>query len=205
MGLKKLTRSCLLCRCGFEVASCEIARGGGIYCGRRCWKIARAESATDVSNIKRRFWAKVNKTGREISRPLGLCWEWVGKKREGYGRFIVNGRAFSAHRLSWEFTNRTIGPGLLVCHRCDNPACVRPSHLFLGTDADNSTDRGSKGRQVAIRGEKHANAKLSTAQVIEIRQLFDDGISKSSIASKYGVTRQLIHGIVLRRSWRHVA
>ena len=96
-----------------------------------------------------RFWEKV-----EITET---CWNWTRAKRSrGYGAFGVRrlNRVFDAHRLSWEFSYGPIPPGLFVCHHCDNPACVRPDHLFIGTHQDNMDDMKSKGRQGERRGGK---------------------------------------------------
>lgn len=86
------------------------------------------------------FWSKVNRTEG--------CWLWAGSKRSemGYGSFVVRGRSFAAHRVSWELTHGPIPPGLKVLHKCDVPACVNPDHLFLGTDKDNHQDKAAKGR-----------------------------------------------------------
>lgn len=88
-----------------------------------------------------RFWAKVEKTP--------TCWEWRGATVTGYGHISMGGvlgKIRLAHRISWEMHNGPIPDGLHVCHRCDNPKCVRPDHLFLGTDLDNAQDRDAKGR-----------------------------------------------------------
>lgn len=88
-----------------------------------------------------RFWAQVDKSGE--------CWEWTGTRSRGYGAFKllrVRASALMAHRVSWEISNGMIVDGLFVCHRCDNKRCVRPDHLFLGTNRDNQLDAVAKGR-----------------------------------------------------------
>jgi hypothetical protein len=90
--------------------------------------------------VEERFWAKVRKGDG--------CWEWNAAKRLGYGKFAYEGKVIDAHRLSWLLHFGPIPEGMLICHRCDNPPCVRPDHLFLGTRADNTHDMDAKGRRV---------------------------------------------------------
>jgi hypothetical protein len=98
--------------------------------------------------IEERFWLKVNKSGPVVRDDLGPCWVWTGRTRNtGYGGF---GRSWLAHRFAWELTNAPIADGLCVLHRCDNPPCVNPAHLFLGTQADNNRDCGAKGRNNTV-------------------------------------------------------
>ena len=135
------------------------------------------------------------------------CWEWTGYRDvDGYGRphVKVNGRWGSAraNRISWELHRGPIPPGLHVLHRCDNPSCVRPDHLFLGTNLDNVHDRDRKGR-VAV-GEHHGNAKLTESQVREIRARRVHGESPSKLASAFNVDTTTIWLILKNRTWRHI-
>jgi hypothetical protein len=110
-----------------------------------------------------RFWAKVQKGPG--------CWLWTAyRNRDGYGQFRVGGRMSKAHRVSWMLHFGPIPGGLDVLHRCDNPDCVNPSHLWLGTDADHTADKVAKGRQSRQKGEMHGQAKLCAAEVITIRR-----------------------------------
>lgn len=128
------------------------------------------------------------------------CWEWnAGKTREGYGMFGFDGRVQGAHRVSYRLYVGEIPIGLYVCHRCDNPSCVNPEHLFLGTHADNMLDCKSKGRFAS--GENHGNANLSDAQVIEIRLRYSDGERGTDLAKEFGVSQQAISKIIRGISW----
>jgi len=94
-----------------------------------------------------RFWAKVNKNGPTPEHALGPCWVWTGARSQfGYGNLTTNGKQENAHRVSWEIHFGPIPDGIRVLHACDNPPCVRPFHLFLGTQKDNNRDREAKGR-----------------------------------------------------------
>lgn len=133
------------------------------------------------------------------------CWEWTGHRNaRGYGHISVLQKLVLTHRHAWMLTNGPIPDGQFVLHRCDNPPCVRPDHLYLGTSGDNVRDRQSRGRSADMRGEKHGRAKLTGDQVITIRSLHSAGNGHSAIARQYGVTPQLIYRIVTRRAWRHI-
>lgn len=151
------------------------------------------------------FWTRVVKTDG--------CWEWNGarsifvkRKGEGYGVMRAQGKNQFTHRFSWEIHNGPIPNGLLVLHKCDNPPCVNPDHLFLGTYLDNARDRDSKGRlnHRNIYGEEVGTSKLTTVQVLEMRRLHKDGVHRNEIAKIFG--RPVIHvnQIVYRYTWKHL-
>jgi hypothetical protein len=138
------------------------------------------------------------------------CWEWIGDRSQyGYGRrgHLENGKLKSeaAHRLAYERAFGPIPEGLAVCHRCDNRACVRPEHLFLGTWKDNSEDMVRKGR--SNKGERHGNSKLTEEQVREIRRLYiprDPERGATPLARRFGVTVGAIDDVARGVIWKHV-
>lgn len=143
------------------------------------------------------------------------CWIWVGGMRyKGYGAFRIGLKHESAHRAAWIIYRGEIPDGLSVCHHCDNPSCVNPDHLFLGTAKDNTQDMIQKGRQVsglrlhperAARGEHNGNSKLTEDEVRAIRLSYSlYSISKSELARWYHVDHKLISEIVNYRIWKHV-
>jgi len=143
-----------------------------------------------------RFWANVKRTG--------VCWVWTGNTTTyGYGQLRDNKKHILAHRYSYELHKGPIPDGLCVCHTCDQPACVNPDHLFLGTKAENSADMTRKNRQG--RGITHSHAKLTEDQVVEIRRRYAMGnVSQPKLASEYNVSRGAITAIILRINWSHV-
>lgn len=147
-----------------------------------------------------RFWNAVEKRGPDE------CWEWKrGRQRAGYGALYIAPKVIGAHRIAYELANGPIQNGLSVLHRCDNPPCCNPAHLFLGTDADNTKDRISKGRTKVLRGEDAARAILTEEQVKEIRASYKPyETTHQLLADVYGVSRTAIRSVVDRRNWRHV-
>ena len=149
-----------------------------------------------------RFWDK-------FDRPKDECWLWkAGKSSGGYGNIDRgDGCGYSsirAHRLSWMLYNGPIPNGLCILHKCDNPACVNPDHLFLGTKGDNAKDRDAKGRLVVCRGEKHWKSKLTVLQVKQIKQLGQQGMRTRDIAKRFPVTQRHIGRIIKGLFWKHV-
>jgi hypothetical protein len=106
--------------------------------------------------------------------------------------------------VAWELVFGEIPEGLAVCHHCDNPHCVNPGHLFLGTWADNNRDRHQKGRSGSAKGELHGKARLTEAAVKEIRALHSQGLSYRVLARQYAMSRSGIAHIVQGRNWSHV-
>lgn len=137
-----------------------------------------------------RFWSHVDRTGE--------CWIWTaGRSEYGYGRLFFRGKARKAHRVAYELTHGPIPTGLFVCHACDNPACVRPDHLWLGTNQDNLVDASRKGRI--------PQSKLTPTTVREIRAALAAGEPKKVIARRYGVAPHAIRLLAAGRTWAHVA
>lgn len=154
------------------------------------------------------FWTKVNKAGPVPQhRPdLGPCWVWTAScKENGYGQFYINRRPVYAHRFSYLIAHGVIPDGLRVLHRCDNPPCVRPSHLFVGTARDNMDDALAKGR--IPMGERRAQARLADAQVAAIRALVAirggvKRLEKRLIARAVGVSEHYLDDILSTRRRR---
>ncbi len=132
------------------------------------------------------------------------CWIWQGGKLNGYGFIQINYKRLYAHRLSYMIHKGDIPKGLLVCHSCDNPICVNPGHLWLGTKSDNSKDMWSKQRNVVVCGEHHPHAKLTEDDVVKIRQLSMQGLLNREIAAIFNVHLTRIDAIKRHKSWKHV-
>ena len=130
------------------------------------------------------------------------CWEWTGtirRNRGGYGGVKLGGKIYRAHRLSYELHVGDIPEGMMVCHCCDNPPCVNPAHLFLGTHKDNMADMTSKRRR---HGQKNPAAKLRDVDVNNIKAILKYCYrSGAELARIYGVTETAINHIKHGKSW----
>ena len=170
------------------------------------------------------FWKKVNKDGPTMPCMETSCWMWAaGKSSNGYGTFCLSGKTVRSPRVSWVLANGPIPHngsyhGFCVCHRCDNPLCVNPTHLFLGLHAANVADKVSKNRQAKgdangartrpetrARGEKQGRSKLTAEQIIQIRSLYATGrVFQRQLAVEFGVSGAAIGYIVRRKAWAHI-
>lgn len=156
-----------------------------------------------------RFWSHINK-GEEPDS----CWTWNGKRNaNGYGLISIPNKGWQlAHRLSFELNNPPLLPGECALHRCDNPPCVNPLHLFRGSQSDNIADCVAKGRNKPPvnppHGEQMWNSKLSSEQVLEIRRQYETSTKArgafTRIAERFGVTPQNVRDIILRNIWKHL-
>ena len=155
------------------------------------------------------FWDKVIKTDK--------CWKWKGKPgHHGYGRIRCLDKDYAAHRLSWEIHYGSIPEGFCVCHKCDNPPCTNPKHLFLGTHTDNQHDCYLKKRRAYSEkngkytrpdrtpvGEKHGRAKLKESDIKKIRSL-KNKISQTAIAHIFNTPQTNISLILNNKAWKHI-
>lgn len=148
-----------------------------------------------------RFWCKVDRSGGPDA-----CWNWTGSRiPKGYGNLKWDGKNRRAHRVAWTIAFGSIPIGLHVLHNCDNPSCVNPRHLFLGTNQDNVDDRERKGRNNPPRRQKHWKHKLTNDQVADIRKRYSrygvGGESSLALARAFGVNPSTIQRIVRRENW----
>lgn len=135
-----------------------------------------------------------------VPMPNG-CREWSGTKSVfGYGKVGGPKGSAKAHRLSYEIAFGEIPAGHFICHRCDNPSCINPGHLFVGTNDENMADMVQKGRQP--RGERHGSAKLSADDVHQIRSIM--GVKQSVIAAQFGVSQMQVSYIKTGQTWAHL-
>lgn len=138
----------------------------------------------NTKNTPETFWMMIRRNGG--------CLEFTGGKSDkGYGKLNFNGRTQRAHRVSWELTNGPIPDGMFVCHDCDNPPCINPMHLFLGTAVENSRDMVDKHRQAS--GHRNGRSVLTPEQVMEIRS--NPKIPAARLARKYGVHHSSVKNV----------
>jgi hypothetical protein len=141
---------------------------------------------------KRNFWEKVNKTE--------TCWLWTKGCSKGHGHVRINGKMQYSHRVSWLLTGNTIPDGHIIRHKCRSKHCCNPEHLETGTVAENNADKIRDG--TSARGEKQHLAKLTSAQVLDIRARV--GETQTKLAEEFSINHCTIHDILIRRTWKHI-
>lgn len=189
--------------CGVSYGPPQGMRGLAMWSRRRyCSRVCSGKGSPNDGNsqpIEERFWTKVDRSPGH--GPRGDCWRWTGAVNDdGYGSVGVDRHVVGAHRVAYQLGVGVIPEGAQVLHRCDNPACVRPDHLFLGTHADNMCDMAAKDR--STHGERSARHKLTEAEVRAIRA---DPRPQVRIAAELGVAPAYISQIKSRKIWRRVA
>ncbi len=203
----KLTIPRVCQRCGAFFLTCDlyIRRTGAKFCSRLC--AGRGELGLSRAE---RFWIKVAKS----LDPEG-CWIWTSTHMAGgYGSFWDNEtrKRRRSSRVAWELTYGPIPDGLWVLHDCDNPPCVRPDHLYTGTQKRNLADMVNRGRhssvlhpEAVLRGERHPRAKLTVAAVVSMRKRHANGnVSFVELAREHGVTAGAIEHAIKRETWKTV-
>lgn len=192
-------------RTDIECVSCSTVKPRSCFRDRRrtcreCeTKAVRKGAPKPRGTLQERFWAKVEKTE--------CCWLWIGGKTSGGYGHLSKGAAgagfIRASHVSWKIHRGSDVPaGMFVCHHCDNPTCVRPDHLFLGTPADNTADMDAKGRRshmTGARGERNPNAKITATDAAAIRS---DSRPSALLAAEYGMSKSGIKHIRRGRTWR---
>lgn len=134
------------------------------------------------------------------------CWNWLSSKtKQGYGKLGFKKHNQLAHRISWELFRGKIPEEMQVLHKCDNPSCVNPRHLWLGTNADNVADRVKKNRTRIgdRRGEKNGMARFTEEDIKTIRSLYPE-FTQAEIGKRFGIHQSVVSAIVLRKLWKHI-
>ncbi len=183
----------------YESINGEILKGGeiGHLCNVHNCCNPKHLYIKEKKSLEQRFWSKVDKKGEDD------CWNWTaGKDEDGYGMFSKVNKTRKAHKVSYEIHKSIIPEGLCVLHTCDNPSCVNPKHLFLGSTQDNTHDRAIKNRSAT--GEKNGAAKLNKEDVIKIREQHKSGIKVKKLSNDFNVHFSTVYRIINNDKWRNI-
>lgn len=158
----------------------------------------RRKRCIDLPTIEQRFWSKVNVTQHDSQ-----CWEWEAYYgSDGYGRFHLDGKKEKASRVAYMLEREEPGDNC-VLHKCHNPKCVNPYHLYLGDRSDNAEDAKEAGQLNPAKGEEHHKAKLTEDKVRKIRAK-QGSVPREQLATVFGVSRHAINDVIARRTWKDV-
>lgn len=194
-----------------SIDGCERKHKGRGWCESHFRKFLRYGSPLGVSTLRGQpgesLAVRMERIGWTVKQ--NECWEWNGAKGEaGHGQIRIDKKSRQAHRIMFEIHYGPVPEGDNVLHRCDNPPCVNPGHLFSGTQKQNMDDMWAKGRQQEYvdqpLGSKHPNAKLLENDVLELRRLRESGSTYKSLAERFGISKSTVADIVSRKNWRHI-
>jgi hypothetical protein len=188
-----ITLTCPECGAAYSVNG-ECMANRRKYCSYRCAR----KAVSRRRDYAAAFWQRMRKNGS--------CLEWTGATEfGGYGHAAYKGKIQKTSRIAYQLIHGPIPVGMCVLHRCDNPLCCNPEHLFLGTIADNNRDKEMKNRGNHAKGTRHARAKLTEGLVLELRQRYSGGESSyKKLAEEYDVHPATIREAVLGLTWRHI-
>ena len=173
----------------------KILRRNGIK-----WKGVGIAQIGLYKNTEEKFWKRLDKKSNG-------CWEWTkAHNKDGYGQTCYKGKMVWTHRMAWIYSKGEIPEGMHVLHKCDNPACCNPDHLFLGTHKDNMNDRDKKNRcnNKGLKGELNPQSRYTEKDILQMREMYKKGMKQKEIALIFNTTQPIISNIINRKYWKHI-